>query len=59
MGRRGQRSLHLPCQINAVHRAGEPNVGEDHGDFTPAHQHDCQRSFRAFTLDGVQLPIFE
>ena len=55
--KKGPTLPHLPCQINAVHGTGKPDVGEDHGDVSPTDQHDCKRSFRAFALDGVDLLV--
>ena len=58
-GKKRPAQLHLPCQINSAHGAGKPDVREDHGDLTPADQHDRKRGFRAFTLDGVHFFVFE
>ena len=59
MGRSGQRSFTSHDRIHSVHGAGKPDVREDHGDLSPADQHDRKRSFRAFTLDGVDLFVLE
>src|SRR5437588_6735417 len=40
----------LARQIDPVHDAAQPNVGEDHDDLPPTDQHDGKRRFRAFTL---------
>ena len=58
-GKKRPAQLHLPCEINSAYGAGEPNVREDHGDLSPADQHDRKRGFRAFTLDGVHFFVFE
>src|SRR3954464_8141166 len=58
-GKKGPTLPHLPCQINSVHGTGKPDVCKDHGNVSPADQHDCKRSFRAFALDGVDRFVFE
>src|SRR5207248_11689364 len=40
----------LARQIDPVHDAAQPNVGEDQDDLPPTDQHDGKRSYRAFTL---------
>ena len=59
MGRSGQRSFTSHDRSTRVHGAGKPDVREDHGDLSPADQHDRKRSFRAFTLNGVDLFVLE
>ena len=51
--------LCLARQINAIHSAGEPNVGKNHRGIKPTQNHDGKRGFRALTLDDLQIAILE
>jgi hypothetical protein len=58
-GRCGQRIFTSRARSMPYHHAAKANVREDHGDLTPADQQDCERRFCAFTLDRVEVFIFE
>jgi hypothetical protein len=56
---RGPAQPHLPRQIDAVHRSGQPHVREDHADVALVQQHDGERGLRALTLNGVKLLVLQ
>jgi hypothetical protein len=57
--KRSDGRLHVRRLPERSRWPAKPHVREDHGDLSPADQHDRKRSFRAFTLDGVDFFIFE
>ena len=46
-------------ELNAVHRAGEPNIREDQRDFAAAFAQDDKRGLRAVAPHHPQFGLFE